>query len=64
MLRENVIDLIVLVEADITSGRIYFIGTSGSVEVRISVNPRAQPLLAADEVDTSMEGWAKFKVVS
>lgn len=39
MLRENVVDLIVFVEAEITRSRIYFIGTIGSVEVRISVNP-------------------------
>ncbi len=39
MLRENVVDLIVFVEAEITRSRVYFISTSGSVEVRISVNP-------------------------
>lgn len=39
MLRENVVDFIALVEADITRGRIYFIGTIGSVEVSISINP-------------------------
>jgi hypothetical protein len=39
MLRENVVDFIALVEADITRGKIYFIGTIGSVEVSISINP-------------------------
>jgi len=63
MLRENVVDFIALVEADITRGRIYFIGTIGSVEISISINPWAQPLLAADEVDTAKEGWALLKVV-
>ena len=39
MLRENVVDFIAIVEAEITRDRIYFIGTIGSVEVSISINP-------------------------